>query len=99
MIIIVVTTTVARSNKELFEKTIQSVCDEAIKLDGCNNYNWYRDNNIEDAYMVYGEFESMDYFLSYKDSHVVQMIVKEIIPLTSSAPKHKHFEGEIFEEG
>lgn len=99
MIIIQVTTTVDLSNVDSFEKTLQLVCSEALKLDGCKTYAWYRDHRINNGYFVYGEFESMNHFLSYKDSHVVQMIGKEIIPLTSSKPRHKHFDGEVFEEG
>ena len=99
MIIIYVTTTVDPKNIQAFEKTIQHVCEEALKLEGCSTYAWYRDHRTEDGYFVYGEFESMDHFLSYKDSHVVQIIGEEIILLTSSKPRHKHFNGEVFEEG
>ncbi|WKN43190.1 putative quinol monooxygenase [Tunicatimonas pelagia] len=99
MIIIHVTTTVNPSNTDAFEKTIQKVCDDALKLKGCIAYTWFRDHHVKNGYMVYGEFESMTDFKVYKESEVVKKIVTEVIPLTSSKPKYRHFDGEVFEQG
>ena len=88
-----------KENIGLFEERLTSVSSAALKLEGCNMYKWYENLQEEASYVVYGEFQSMNYFREYQKSPVVEMIVNQVIPLTVAKPNFKHFQGEIFEQG
>ena len=99
MIIIIVRASVKKENSHIFEKRLESVSGAALRLEGCNMYEWYKNPQEETSYVVYGEFQSMNHFREYKKSSVVETIVSQIIPLTTAKPSFKHFQGEAFEQG
>jgi len=63
------------------------------------NFHWFRNPSEEGFYTVYGEFSSMSDFENYRKSAVVETIVSNLIPLTSTKPIFKHFQASIFEQG
>ena len=99
MIIIKVETSITETNKVKFEETLTEVANSATKLNGCLEYYWFKDKILPNHYFVYGEFSDMQAFLNYKKSYVVDTIINQLIPLTASKPKYKHFEAIVFEEG
>ena len=99
MVIIIVKALIKKENFSLFEERVTSVCNDALRLEGCSSYEWYKNPQEEAEYVVYGEFQSIGHFKEYKKSPVVEMIINQVVPLTVSKPYFKHFEGEIFEQG
>ena len=67
-----------------------------LLLNGCLEYYWFKDKILPNHYFVYGEFSDMQAFLNYKKSYVVDTIINQLIALTASKPKYKHFEAISF---
>ena len=99
MVIIKVEVTINEVNKQIFETRLNDVIQAALLLNGCLAYHWFRQRIKSNSYFVYGEFSDIKSFQDYKKSHVVKMIVDNLIPLSVSKPEYKHFEASVFEEG
>lgn len=86
-----------RSNQ--LESTLRSIVKDALGVQGCVKYEWYRVGDKDSSFVVYGEFDDRESFNSYRNSNVVKRIGREILPLLESKPAFKHFEAELFESG
>ncbi len=99
MVIIRVIAQVKEQAEHEFEHKLRMVVEEAKKVEGYLTYEWYKHPDISCQFSIYGLFESKELFDQYKVSTVVEMIGKELLPLTLSKPEYQHFHAEVFEQG
>ena len=99
MILIYVHTVTSAERAPALEAMLRRVVAAARRVKGCQTYAWYKDPEADYQYTVYGEFDTEENFRLYKQSQVVEMIVQELIPLTTAKPRYKHFRAEVFEQG
>lgn len=98
-IITYVNAVTSAENAAQFEEKLGQVASAAKHLKGCQKSEWYRNPDPTYHYTMYGEFDSEENFTLYKHSSVVDIIVKQLIPLTASKPEFKHFRAQVFEQG
>ena len=99
MIIIYVSVSTPPENTSEFEDRLRRVVDAAKNVEGCLRYEWFKNPDSSNQFTIYGEFDSEENFALYKQSNVVEMIGRQLLPLTMSKPTYKHFRAEVFEQG
>ena len=74
-----------------FEQILREVVEDARRTQGCLKYEWYREPDVANGFIIYGEFDSEDNFRAYLNSPVVKRIGEQLIPLIEGGPQFKHY--------
>jgi len=97
MVIIHISAKVKDGTETNFEQSLREVVENARQTTGCVKYEWYRDPDSSNHFIIYGEFDSEDNFKAYLKSPVVKRIGEELIPLIEGGPKFKHYKASVLE--
>jgi len=97
MIVIYVAVTTKSDTAAEFERVISEIQRDVRTMAGCVKQEWYRDAEIPQRYLVYGEFDSQENFDSYLSSNVVKRIGTDVMPLLEGPPEFRHYSATLLE--
>jgi quinol monooxygenase YgiN len=97
MVVIHVSARVKDETVTNFEQRLREVVEDARRTAGCLKYEWYRDPDISNHFIIYGEFDAEDNFEAYLKSSVVERIGEELMPLLEGEPQFKHYQATVLE--
>lgn len=94
MIVIRVKLSVSRDNSEAFEHAFLDAVNKNQSLEGCLDFQLYKQADEAESFLVYEEWKDMASFESYKNSSAFSELMMSIKPLLSKAPDSAYYQAE-----
>ena len=97
MIIVYVAVKTKEDTTYEFEHIMREIQTDVRKMAGCIKNEWYRDREIPQRYVFYGEFDTDENFEKYLNSSAVERIGHDLIPLLDAPPEFKHYSATLID--
>jgi quinol monooxygenase YgiN len=80
-----------------FARCISDIQADVLRMQGCIRNEWYHHPASPERFVMYGEFDSIENFETYLNSHAVKRIDEELMPLLAAPPDFRHYQATLLE--
>ena len=98
MIVIHVALNIKPENKETLLNFAKYEVAEARKFDGCNTFTVYADTQVDNRYVLYEQWETIEAFEAYKASDLFKKSGEVLFPIIDGKPESSYFDAKEFQQ-